>query len=171
MEISILLGVLGIAATVVVGLLSSDTLRAWAAGFCQRVWAHRLTMRWRRRRRPERAERKFKELREGLNGLREQATFEGVQEPHRVAIASALASLDIWPQAIRGERSQKMIEAEADYLNRCTGSRFGLKMAREKFPKGGPQEWRCRTDSQGEFMGDEYHQDLFSQYYDTAGQG
>ena len=29
----------------------------------------------------------------------------------------------------------------------------------------GPQEWRCRTDSRGEFMGDEYHQDLLEQHH------
>ena len=123
-------------------------------------------MRWWLRRHPEWAERRFRGLREGLNGLREQATFGDVREAHRTAIAWALASLDIWPQGIRGERSEGMIEAEADYLHRCTGSKLGLEVAKRKFPKDGPQEWRCRTDSQGEFMGDEYRQDLLGQHYE-----
>ena len=89
-----------------------------------------------------------------------------VMEVHRTAVAADLAFLDIWPQGIRGERSGDMVGAEADYLERCTGSRFGLGIAREKFPKDGTQGWRCRTDSQGEFMGDEYQRDVLGRYYD-----
>ena len=54
----------------------------------------------------------------------------------------------------------------ADYLHRCTGSKYGLELARQKFPKDGPQEWRTPTDSQGEFMGEEYRLDQFAWYYE-----
>ena len=34
------------------------------------------------------------------------------------------------------EDPEDMVGAEADYLERCTGSRFGLGTARKKFPQG-----------------------------------
>ena len=115
---------------------------------------------------PKRAMRKFKELREPLDGIREQAVVDGeVTKAARAVVVDQLELLDIWPRGIRGVRAEKMVSAEADYLHRCTGSDYGMELARQKFPKDGPQEWRCRTDSQGEFMGDEYRQNQLAWHY------
>ena len=84
--------------------------------------------------------------------------------PLLFAVAQRLEWLNVWPRAIRGERAAKVLVAEADYLHRCTGSDYGLELARQKFPKDGPQKWLM--DSQGEFMGDEYRQDQLAWHYE-----
>ena len=61
-----------------------------------------------------------------------------------------------------------MVVTESDYLHRCTRSKYGLELARQKFPMDGPQEWRSRTDSQGEFMGDEYRLDQLAWHYEQS---
>ena len=48
-----------------------------------------------------------------------------------------------------------MVGAEADYLLRCTRLHCGLEIARCKFPKDGPRKRPGRTETRGEFMGDQ----------------
>ena len=116
--------------------------------------------------RPDCATRRFASLRCRLDGLREQATVGTVNERFLLGVALRLEWLSVWPRGIRGERAARMVGAEADYLHRCTGSEYGLELARRKFPKDGPQEWRTPTDSQGEFMGEEYRLDQLTRYYE-----
>ena len=115
------------------------------------------------------AERRFKALREPLAGIIEQATEGTVNAAVMSQLALRLEWLDVWLRGIRGERATKMVGSEADYLHRCSGADNGLELARRKFPKDGPQEWRCRTDSQGEFMGDKYRQDQLAWHCEQLG--
>ena len=115
---------------------------------------------------PRRAKQNFRELRESLDGIREQAAVDGkVNKAARANLVERLEWLDIWPRSIRGVRAEELVSAEADYLHRCTRSNYGIELARQKFPKEGPQEWKCRTDSQGEFMGDEYRHDQLAWHW------
>lgn len=115
---------------------------------------------------PLRAERRFRALREPLAGVTEQATEGAVSADAKSQLALRLEWLDIWPRGIRGERATRMVGPEADYLYHCTETDNGLQLARQKFPKDGPQEWGCWTDSQGEFMGDKYSQDLLASRFE-----
>ena len=109
------------------------------------------------------AQSRFENLSVPLAGLKEQATAGQINLPHIYFIQSRLEWLDVWPRGIRKERGARMIGPEAEYLYRCSKAPNGLELAREKFPKGGEQDYW--TDGQGEFMRDEYYADQAKWYY------
>ena len=108
--------------------------------------------RWLLNRCPLRAERRFKSLRELLGRIKKEAALGSVGERARSSLAFRLEQLDIWPQAIRGERARCKVGLEADYLLGCTHLHCGLEIARCKFPKDEPQKRKNRTESHGESM-------------------
>ena len=115
-----------------------------------------MLIRWWRRQWPGLAERRFKELRDPLAYILQQAVQDGeVKEPARSDVVAWLERLDIWPMGIMGWKSEKMVGAEADYLRRCTEYDGGLEWARLKFPKVGQQEWKYPPDGAAEFLADQ----------------
>lgn len=132
----------------------ASSVRALAAKGRSRARGPSLT-RWLFNRCPLQAERRFKSLREPLARVKKEAALGSGGEHARSSLALRLEQLDIWPQAIRGERARCKVGLEADYLLGCAHLHCGLEIARCKFPKDGPQKRENRTETHGESMRDQ----------------